>query len=451
MALIRRIFPLAIFLFLAGCSLLAGPQRPALPTPPATAPPIDASFTLAGELVTNPVSSVVPAVDPAIASLLNEVSQQQLTGYVQTLSNFGTRNSFSAADRDDFGIGAARLWIYNEFLRVGNGRLQVRFQDFPLNYNGLFANQQNVVATLPGVGPNPNIVVLMAHYDSRVAGMTDGVSRSPSADDNASGVALLLETARVMSARQWNQTVVFVALAAEEQGTFGARYFVQETYLNNVDVLAALNFDIVGGRAGIPQSIRLFAPDLLTSPSGQLARYYDLTSGLYVPTFPLMIVDALDREGRYGDHQEFVKAAMPAVRLTESEEDPDLLNSPVDTWEKIDYSYLQQATQITVALLGNALGGPSPPPTPTVAPMADPGSYLVTWLPDPAVAGYAISFRPLKSPDFAPFRFVSGREAGNVALTDLDPNEVYGVSLAAIDANGRISLFSPEIIIEPTR
>ncbi|MFQ5433859.1 MAG: M20/M25/M40 family metallo-hydrolase, partial [Anaerolineae bacterium] len=358
----RRILLLVPFTFLLmSCSLLAGPQRPALPTPPATAPPIDASFTLTGELVTDPVSSVAPAVDPAINQLLNEVSQQQLTGYVQTLTGFGTRNSFSAVDREDFGIGAARLWIYNEFLRVGNGRLQVRFQDFPLNYNGKFANQQNVVATLPGAGPNPSIIVIMAHYDSRVAGITDGVSRSPSADDNASGVALLLETARIMSARQWNQTVVFVALAAEEQGTFGSRYFVQETYLNNVDVLAAMNFDTVGGRPGIPQSIRLFAPDLLTSLSGQLARYFDLTSGMYVPTFSLTIIDALDRDGRYGDHREFIKAAMPGVRLTESEENPDLLNSVRDTWDLIDYGYLQQVVQITVAMLANAAGGPPPP------------------------------------------------------------------------------------------
>lgn len=453
MTTFRRVFPLALigFLFLAGCSLLDGPQRPVIPTPPATAPPIDASFTLSGELVTDPVSNVVPAVDPTITQLLNEVSQQQLTGYIQTLTSFGTRNAFSATDREDFGVGAARLWIFNEFVRVGNGRLQVQFQDFPLNYEGRFANQQNVVAALPGVGPNPNIIVIMAHYDTRPANVTDGISRAPGADDNASGIALLLETARILSSRQWNQTIVFAALAAEEQGTFGARYFVQETYLSNLDVLAAVNYDTVGGRVGIPQSIRLFAPDLLTSPSGQLARYYDLTGGLYVPAFPLTIIDALDRDGRYGDHREFVKAAMPAVRLTESVENPDLLNSVRDTWDLIDYTYLQQVVQITAAMLANAAGGPPPPEPPTVAAMADPGSYLITWLPDPDVVGYAISFRPLNSPNFAPFRFVSGREAGNVALTDLEPNVVYGVSLAAIDGNGRVSLFSPEFIIEPTR
>lgn len=453
MKFIRQFFPWAalLTLILSGCTLLEGPQRPVIPTPPATAPPIDASFTLGGELVTDPVSSVVPTVDPEIASLLNEVSQQQLTGYVQTLTNFGTRNAFSATDRMDFGVGAARLFIFNEFSRVGNGRLKIRFQDFPLNFEGRFANQQNVIATLPGTGPNPNIIVIMAHYDTRPVSATDGVSRSPGADDNASGVALLLETARILSARQWNQTVVFAAIAAEEQGTFGSRFFVQETYLNNVDVLAAVNYDIVGGRPGIPQSIRLFAPDLLTSPSGELARYYDFTSGMYVPTFPLTIVDALDRNGRFGDHREFVKANMPAVRLTESVENPDLLNSVRDTWDLIDYNYLRQVVQITIAMLGNALGAPPPPPVPTIAPMADPGSYLLTWLPDPNVAGYAISFRPLDSPTFAPFRFVSGRQAGNVALTDLEPNVVYAVSMAAVDENGRISLFSPEIIVEPTR
>jgi hypothetical protein len=289
----------------------------------------------------------------------------------------------------------------------------------------------------------------MAHYDTRRDNLTDGESRSPGADDNASGVAMLLESARVLSSRTWNQTVVFVAMAAEEPGSYGAKHFVQESYLTGTPVLAAVNYDTVGGRVGIPQSIRLFAADLYTSSSGELARYYDLVSGLYVPTFPLTIIDALDRDNRFGDQREFIRANLPAIRLTESEEDPALLNSVTDSWELIDYAYLQQVAQLNVAMVANAIGAPAPPEPPAIAPMADPGGFILTWTPDPQAAGYVISFRPVESGVFVPFRFVSANEAGNVALTGYDPGTTYGVSMAALDGNGRVSLFSPEILVGP--
>lgn len=446
----RLFFALAsLVIMTTACSLLEGPPQPILPTPIPTAVPFDAGSVNLDELVFDPVSNVVPAVDPTIASLLNEVSQQQLMGYIQTLESFGTRNSFSTTDRQDFGIGAARLWIYNEFIRVGNGRLQVDLQTFPLNYNGLYAEQQNVVATLPGTSGSAGVVVIMAHYDTRPAEVTDGVSRAPGADDNGSGIALLLETARILSARGWNHTVVFAALAAEEQGTYGARHLLQDLYLGDIPILAAINYDTVGGRSGIPQSIRLFAPDMHMSPSGELGRYYNFIGGLYVPTFPINMINAADREGRWGDQREFVNANVRAVRLTESVEDHALLNSVKDSWGLIDYAYLQQVTQMNVAVVANAIGAPAMPAAPNIAAMEAPGSYVLNWDPDPMAAGYVISFRPLDSADFVPFRFVSANEAGNVALTGLDQNVAYAVSLAALDENGRISLFSPEVIVSP--
>jgi hypothetical protein len=420
-----------------------------IPTPIPTISAQDIAAGIPREAVFDPVSSVVPAIDPDIEALINAVSQQQLMGYVQTLESFGTRNAFSTTDRPDFGVGAARLWIYNEFLRVGSGRLQVRFDDFPLNYNGTVTDQQNVIATLPGSLSSNSIFVVMAHYDSRPADDTDGTSRAPGADDNGSGIALLLETARLLSSRQWNHTIVFAALAAEEQGTYGAQHFVQDAVLDGIHIMAAINYDTVGGRVGIPQSIRLFAPDLQKSPHGELGRYYDFVGEFYLPTFPVNLINAADREGRWGDQREFVRAGMPAIRLTESVEDPDLLNSVRDLWNVIDYNYLQKTTRLNVAVVANAIGAPVTPPIPTVAPMADPGGFILTWVPDPQAAGYIISFRPVDSTDYAPFRFVRGNQAGNVVLTGFGPNTTYAISLAALDDNGRVSLFSSEVIVDP--
>lgn len=449
--------PLLVKLFIialltAGCSLLEGPPELVIPTLPANPVPTmevtPISQAIANELVTDPVSDVVPTVDPLVNQLVQAVSQQQLMAYVRTLENFGTRNAFSDTTSETFGIGAARRWIFNEFMRVGNGRIQVQLQEFPLNYAGFSADQANVVATLPGKAANNNIVVLMAHYDNRPEGVADGVSLSPGANDNASGVALLLESARILASQEWNQTIVFVALAAEEQGTYGSRYFAQNTFLDNKNVLAAINYDGVGGRVGIPQTVRVFSPGFLDSPSGALARYYEYVGGLYLPTFPVLIYDALDREGRFGDHREFIDLGMPAIRVIESEEDPALLNSRLDTWDRIDYNYLQKIVQLNVAVTANIAGGPVPPLPPIVANMAEPGSFLLTWAVEPSAAGYAISFRPLDSPFYPPFRFVQANKAGNVVLTGLDPNVTYAVSLAALNENGMVSTFSPEAIVE---
>lgn len=438
---------LLVAVFLSSCALL-DPQRPIIPTPIPTAPSLEDSLGLnLEEAVTNPVSDVIPDIDPDIQFLVNSVSQDQLLSYVFQLDSFGTRNAFSDPLRDDFGVGAARRWIFNEFVNVSNGRLNVRFDDFPLNYNGFAADQRNVIATLPGTTGSDDVIVLMAHYDTRPVDVTDGFSRAPGANDNGSGVALLLESARILSARQWNTTIVFAALAAEEQGTYGSKNLVQKLVLDGFNVTAAFNYDTVGGRPDIPRSIRLFAPDLSQSGSGQIARYYKYINSLYMPTFTVSVIDGLDREGRWGDQREFVYAGLPAVRLTESIEDPDLVNSSRDSWNVIDYSYLQQVTQLNVAAVANMAGAPPPPSLPSVVHMADPGSFLITWTPDLRAAGYAIAFRPLSTADYPPFRLVSLNDAGNVVLTGIEPEELYAISIAAIDSNGRLSLFSPEQVM----
>ena len=447
---IIRLFFVVIILTAAGCSLMEPQPQLIIPTPPAMeVTPALLIANNAGVLVTDPVSDVVPTVDPAVESLITEVSQQQVMAYIRQLESFGTRNAFSDTQSETFGIGATRRWIFNEFVRVGNGRLTVEFQDFPMNYNGYAADQSNVVATLPGKGDGDGILVLMAHYDSRPQEVTDGVSRSTGANDNASGVALLLETARIMSSRDWNQTIIFLATSAEEQGSFGARYFAQSAFLDGQNIISVLNYDAVGGRVGIPQHARLFAVDFLTSIHGSLGRYYEYVGGLYLPTFPVVIYDALDREGRWGDHREFVNAGFPAVRVMESIEDPDLLNSNRDTWDLIDYNYLQRMVQPNVAVAANLAGGPQQPAPPIIVSMAEPGAYLLTWPVSPNASGYAISFRPVDSLYYPTFRFVKAVNAGNVALTGLDPNVTYAVSIAALNERGLVSGFSIEQFVGP--
>jgi hypothetical protein len=444
----RPLYLLAPLLLLLGmaCALLAEPPRPVVPSPPATAPPISEE-SLQEIVRSQPVDPVLVSADADIVALLNEVSRQNLMAYVQELDSFGTRNTFSDSQRDDFGIGASRRWLHREFERVGAGRLHLQFDDFQMNFGGLVSNQRNVVATLPGSGAHSGLIILMAHYDSRTYDPADGIGRAPGANDNASGVALLLEVARLMSSRTWNQTVMFVAFAGEEQGTFGSRHFVRHMMLDGRIIDAAINNDIIGGRPGIPYFLRVFAPDPDTSNTRQLVRYMGLIGSIYLPHFPLELQSMRDREGRFSDHLEFTNAGIASVRLTESVEDFTIQHTGQDTWDRLDYEYLAHVVQLNLAVVASMAAAPAPPPAPAVAPMADAGSYLLTWVPQPEVVTYLIALRRVGSDEFEPFRYVAGSEMGQVVLRGLDPQAHYAISLAAVDGNGRLSYFSTELLV----
>jgi hypothetical protein len=443
----RTLFLLYLLLLPAlACALLQGPQQLNVPPPPTVAGGLE---ELPADVVVNPQGNLIAGADADILTLMRGVSQQNLLAYVQTLENFHTRNTFSVTGEEGRGIGAARLWIFNEFIRIGGGRLLVEADEFPFNSGGITSNQQNIVATLPGTDPDAGTIVLSAHYDSRSFDPNDGSSFAPGANDDASGVALLLESARLLSAREWNQTIVFVAFAAEEQGRYGSQHFVTQKLLEGWKINAVLNYDIVGGRPGIPRSLRAFAPGDAGSATRELVRYIDYVRQFYLPQFSLEYFNAEDREGRWGDHMSFLHAGIPAVRLTESQEDPNAQHNSSDTWDRLDYNYLMQVAQLNVAVVANMAGAPARPVALTIAPMAEPGTYILSWLPDADAAGYAISFRPAESDAYPDFHYVNLEQSGNVALTNLDPAVQYAVSMAALNRNGRISLFSPEIMIGP--
>jgi hypothetical protein len=437
---------LVLLLPALACSLLSPPQGPIIPTPPSV--PVASGEELP-PLITDPVDTVIPRRDAETEALLAAVSSQNLFVYVQTLADFGTRHTFSETQLGDYGIGAARRWIHDEFVRVGNGRLLVSYDDFRLPYQGLVSEQRNVIATLPGSRDYPGVVVFMGHYDSRTGNVADGRGPAPGASDNASGIAVLLEMARLLSTRQWDRTLVFVAFAAEEQGTHGSSHYVTQRLLDGMQIDAGINNDIVGGRPGIPQSIRVFATDDTTAETWRLARYMNYIGSVYVPDFPLELQLSLDREGRYSDHREFIRAGIPALRLTESVEDFEVQHSADDTPERLDYEYLRKVAQLNLATAVNLIGAPPPPPLPTIAPMADPGAFILTWPVDPSIDGYAISFRRPAENTYSDLRLVSASQAGNVALTGFAANTTYSVSIAAVDESGRIGYFSREILLEP--
>jgi hypothetical protein len=195
--------------------------------------------------------------------MLAEVSPKRMKAIVEKLASFGTRHTLSDTGSATRGVGAARAWTKAELERyaaasgrTGDEAIQVTFDPHPVKADGERITRDvdvvNVMALLPGA-PRSNPATrarryyVVGHYDSRATDVNDATEGAPGANDNASGVAVAMELARVMSTRRWDATLVFLATAGEEQGLFGARLHAKAARDAKVDVGGVLNNDIVGG------------------------------------------------------------------------------------------------------------------------------------------------------------------------------------------------------------
>src|SRR5205085_268033 len=206
------------------------------------------------------VAAVAPETEPKIkenpqiAAVLSEISAKNIEATIRKHVSFGTRHTLSDAQSETRGIGAARRWIQLEFERYSKengGRLEVTVDDFtqpPGERNPQPVQVVNVVATFRGTQPESRdrIYVVTGHYDSRVTDVMNVTADPPGADDDASGVAAVMEMARVMSKRNWDATLVFIAVAGEEQGLFGSTHWAKMAKEKNWNIAGMITNDIVG-------------------------------------------------------------------------------------------------------------------------------------------------------------------------------------------------------------
>ena len=214
---------------------------------------------------------------PALRAMLREIDARRVQSDIATLAGFGTRHTLSSQDDPKRGIGAARDWIYDQFqgyAAASGGRMTVAKQSFvqppgPRNPNPVTVT--NLVATLRGTQPESaeRVYVVSGHYDTRCTDVLNFTCDAPGADDDASGVAAVLELARVMARRPFDATIVFMAVAGEEQGLFGSTFFAQQAKAQGMDVEGMFTNDIVGsstsdtGRRD-PFTVRLFSEGVPT-------------------------------------------------------------------------------------------------------------------------------------------------------------------------------------------
>jgi hypothetical protein len=297
-----------------------------------------------------PVSITPLAPEVLAAQLEANISSDSLKAYILRLSEFGTRNSGSDTISASIGIGAARRWSYQkfeEFSAANNNRLIPSYLQFDLDICGV-PRHRNIFAVLPGSNPSSGMVLVEGHIDSRCDVLCDTACLAEGVEDNATGTALVLELARVMSRYQFPNTIVFLITTAEEQGLLGAEAFADYVQAKNIPLRAVLNNDVIGGilcgKTSSPPScpglndvdstsVRLFSSGSFNSRNKQLSRFNklqyreNLLSFTQVP-MNIRIMSPEDRTGRGGDHIPFRERGYPAMRFTSANEHGDASNGP---------------------------------------------------------------------------------------------------------------------------
>jgi Peptidase family M28 len=338
-----------------------------------------------------------------IVKMLKEVSSKNIETTIRKLVSFGSRNTNSSQDNPTRGIGAARDWIFDEFNRISKdcgGCLTVEKQTYlqeamlpPRGRVPVAINLTNVFATLRGTTNPDRLYVVSGHYDSMCTNPADAECDSPGANDDASGTAASLELARVMSKRKFDGTIIFMAVAGEEQGLLGATYFAKQAKEAKMDIEAMFTNDIIGGvmtfkNAANRNSVRVFSEGVPSdeteqqgatrrsvggendSASRQLARFIKETADKYLNKFAVQLIYRRDRYLRGGDHIPFLERGFTAVRLTETNEDYDHQHQNVrlengtqygDLPEFVDFEYIANVTRVNLASLATLALAPARP------------------------------------------------------------------------------------------
>jgi len=204
-------------------------------------------------IVTTSHAQTIVQRDPEIEKMVKEVNADSLKAYIYKLVSFGTRNTLSTQTDPNRGIGAARNWVlqkFNEFAKKSNGRLTAFIDTTTLQKGGRVDTTLllgNVMAILKGTDTaDKRIFVISGHLDNMRTSVMDRIGDAPGANDDGSGTAAVIESARIMSLRSFPATIIFVAVSGEEQGLLGAKFMATKAKAEGWNIEAVLNNDIMG-------------------------------------------------------------------------------------------------------------------------------------------------------------------------------------------------------------
>ena len=408
-----------------------------------------------------------PDVDPRVSTLVASISESRMEQLLRTLVGFGTRNTLSDTTSTTRGIGAARQWIFDELVKA-SPKLQVSFDTHQVPKGGRITRDvelRNVVAILPG--RSARRIYVSGHYDTVNLGAQgqSGLNTAgggygnpadnadaPGADDDASGTVLVIELARVFanSGMTFDATLVFTAVAGEEQGLIGARAHARSMKAANIPVQAVFNNDIVGGSTGGDgivdgATIRLYSEGPEDSPSRALAIFTQRTAARYVPSHRIRLMARRDRFGRGGDHTAWNLEGFAAIGFRESRENYAKQHNANDTIEGVSFAYLGQNARVNAAAMAVLALAPPPPVVandrgaPTIDRQPTGYDAHLRWTAAPGAAGYRIFWRQAWAPDWEHEQFVGSVTEYTLPHANVD-DWVFGV--AAVDADGHESTIS---------
>tara|TARA_Y100001973_G_scaffold22686_2_gene33867 strand:+ start:808 stop:2124 length:1317 start_codon:yes stop_codon:yes gene_type:complete len=402
------------------------------------------------------------------------VSADRIEQDITKLVSFGTRHTLSETESDTRGIGAARRWIKAEFEKISaacGGCLEVYYQSDVISGETRIPEATEVVSVIAvqrgSIDPS-RYVIMSGDIDSRVSDVMDAASDAPGANDNASGVAGTLEAARVLSQYEFAGSIVYAALAGEEQGLFGGRIMAEQAQKDGWRIKAVLNNDMIGNIEGINGVInnttaRIFAEGTrmdetdaderrrrftggeVDSPSRNLARYIDWMADRYIPNLDTMVIYRLDRFGRGGHHRPFNDLGYPGVRIMETNENYHRQHQDIrvedgirygDTLDGVDFDYAAKLTALNAVSLASMAWAPSPPANVQIKGAVSPDTTL-SWnaasaAEEDLIAGYRIYWRHTDAPNWE-----FSRDVGKVNEYTLEniviDNYFFGVASVSKD------------------
>lgn len=431
------------------------------------------SLVLAASLMAAGVAHAetpAPSTDqPLLRTVAADVDAKALESTIRSLVGFGTRHTLSDTKAETRGIGAARRWAKARFETISKdcgGCLTVETpsQVFTGRRVPNPTEVMDVLAIQKGTSDPNRVIIIAGHIDSRVTDVMNFTSDAPGANDDGSGVAAVIEAARVLSKHRFPATLVFAVLSGEEQGLLGGKVLADYAKANGWRVEADLNNDIVGnsrGQSGVMDNthVRVFSEGTkavetpeqangrrynggeVDSPSRNLARYLDGLADRYLTNFDVVMVYRTDRYGRGGDQVPLLEAGYPAVRVTEAVENYDRQHQDLrtekgkvygDTIEGVDFAYLAQVTRLNVVAMASLASAPPPPSGVKIEGAVSPDTK-VSWAPTPGAAGHRVWWRVTTDPTWRLNRWVPGPVATTTLKDVVIDDYFFGVSSVSPD------------------
>ena len=421
--------------------------------------------------------------DQKIYDIIEAVSEERIKADVKTLTEFGTRNTFSDTISNTRGIGAARRWIKAEFDSISkncDNCLNVFYQkDLVTPRMGSRvpkgAYVVNVIAIQKGTKYPNKYVIMSGDIDSRASNTMDFTTDAPGANDNASGMAGTIEAARVLSKYSFESSIVYVGLSGEEQGLFGGTGLAKYAKEKNWDIIGVLNNDMIGNIKGVDgvidnRSFRIFSEPVPANEnerqrklrrfyggevdgiSRQLARYIHKTTKTYMPEMNPMMIYRLDRFGRGGHHRPFNDLGFAGIRIMEAHENYTQQHQDIrvenaikygDTFEHVNFPYAKKLTAINAINLANLAWAPPAPKEVAIGGIVQP-SVKLKWSKVEGAIGYKIYWRDTTSPTWDNSRFVTENEFTLKGIV-ID-NFFFGVASVGKEGHESVVVFPNKIM-----